>query len=186
MLRRAAVLLCVLMTSAWIGQSLADPPEWAPAHGYRKKYRGYSGQEYDRDFAVRNGRCDREAIGAVLGGVAGGVIGNRVADPDNRVVGTVIGAAVGALVGAKIGREMDEGDRACMGHSFELAGAGRQVAWRNAITDTTYLLSAGPVSRRRDSNCRSYVLIVQRAGQKTRQRGVACRAGPGAWRLRDD
>jgi Glycine zipper 2TM domain len=95
------VLTCVatLLTICWMSEAYADPPPWAPAHGYRAKgkdkgkrtkyYVGYSGREYDGDYDIIRGRCDREKVGAVIGGVIGGVIGNEVANRDNRVVATI-------------------------------------------------------------------------------------------------
>ena len=53
------------------GSSYADPPSWAPAHGKRKKgedYTGYNGKKWKRDYGVLEGRCNREAVGAVIGG----------------------------------------------------------------------------------------------------------------------
>ena len=51
--------------------SPADPPPWAPAHGWRKKndpnYVGYTGKKWDKDFGIIEGRCNIAAVGAVLG-----------------------------------------------------------------------------------------------------------------------
>src|SRR4030095_594063 len=82
--------------------ALAVPPAHAPAHGWRRKhdptYAGYSGRNWERDYGVRLGRCDRAEIGAVLGGVAGGVIGSEVADDDDRLGAGVVGTGIrGAL-----------------------------------------------------------------------------------------
>src|SRR4029453_4939574 len=67
----------------------AVPPAHAPAHGWRAKhdptYAGYSGRNWQRDYGVRLGRCDRAEIGALLGGVAGGGIGGGVAHEEDRV-----------------------------------------------------------------------------------------------------
>src|SRR6266702_330081 len=70
---------------------VADPPPWAPAHGWRKKndpnYVGYTGRKWDNDYGILDGRCDAAKVGTVLGGVAGGVIGSQVAkDSPNRPV----------------------------------------------------------------------------------------------------
>jgi len=39
----------------------ADPPPWAPAHGWRKKndpnYVGYTGKKWDKDYGIIEGRC---------------------------------------------------------------------------------------------------------------------------------
>jgi hypothetical protein len=43
--------------------ALAVPPAHAPAHGWRRKhdptYAGYSGRNWERDYGVRSGSCDR-------------------------------------------------------------------------------------------------------------------------------
>ena len=40
----------------------ADPPAWAPAHGWRKKhdpyYQGYSGTQWEQDYGIINGQCN--------------------------------------------------------------------------------------------------------------------------------
>ena len=95
--------------------AIAVPPAHAPAHGWRQKhdptYAGYSGRNWQRDYGVRLGRCDRAEIGAVLGGVAGGAIGADVADDDDRLVAVVVGTVIGAAIGSEIGRRMDRTDR---------------------------------------------------------------------------
>ncbi|MEZ5459703.1 MAG: hypothetical protein R3E65_10505 [Steroidobacteraceae bacterium] len=100
--------------------AFADPPPWAPAHGRRAKdsaaYAGYSGREWQRDYGVLDGRCNTEEVLTAVGAVAGGVIGNQIGDA------------------------IDDRDRACMGHSLELVGAGRQVEWRNPRTGVSYSL----------------------------------------------
>src|SRR5258707_14891624 len=95
---------------------VADPPPWAPAHGWRKKndpnYVGYTGTKWENDYGVLAGRCDAAKVGTVLGGVAGGVIGSQVAkDSPNRPVAILVGTVIGAVIGNKIGTEIDSGDR---------------------------------------------------------------------------
>jgi len=127
-------LACLLSA----GIALADPPSHAPAHGWRAKhdpgyagYTGKSGVAYREDFGILSGRCNRDAIGAVLGGVGGAVIGGQVAGKDDRVVGMVIGGVLGAVLGHAIGEELDNNDRACMGHALELGKAGMPVVWNH-------------------------------------------------------
>src|SRR2546429_9130975 len=93
--------------------SPADPPPWAPAHGWRKKndpnYVGYTGKKWEKDYGVLDGRCNTAAVGAVLGGVVGGAVGSRVGNDSNRPVAIVTGTVLGAVVGAKVGAEIDNG-----------------------------------------------------------------------------
>ena len=115
-----------------------------PAHGWRKmndpSYVGYTGKKWDHDYGVIKGRCNTAAVGAVLGGAIGGAVGSR-ADKDQRPTAVVLGTVIGAVIGAKIGHEIDESDRACMGHSLELAGVKTTVVWKNETTGVTYRLT---------------------------------------------
>ena len=102
----------------------ADPPPWAPAHGYHKvkgqKYDRY-GRYYeprritrsDRIWRGRDGRyyCRRDnGTTGLIGGAAGGArVGRAAAALAARAAGTVVGAAVGAL----LGREIDRGELRC-------------------------------------------------------------------------
>jgi outer membrane lipoprotein SlyB len=184
----AALLSLCLASEAW-----ADPPGWAPAHGYRnqgkgkgkrtKYYVGYSGREYDRDYDIVQGRCNREKVGAVIGGVIGGVVGNEVGSRDNRVIATILGAAAGALIGAKIGRRMDDRDRACWGHALELGQTGRRVYWINENDGVRYEITPGNGSRDGGNICREYSLVEIAGRDRVTSSGLACQAGPGEWRL---
>ena len=134
--QRAGIALLMALPCA----ALATPPAWAPAHGWRKKndpaYAGYSGRDWNYDYGVRAGSCDRGQIGQVLGGivggVAGGAIGGEVAKGSTeRNVAIVVGTVVGAAIGSEIGRRMDKTDRSCVGHALELADYGQSVKWTN-------------------------------------------------------
>lgn len=197
-MRIAALILSGVLATALAAEALADPPSWAPAHGYRDKgkgkgkhrdrgrgeyYVGYSGREYDRDFGIVQGRCNREQVGAVLGGVVGGVVGNQVADRDDRTVATILGAAVGALVGAKIGRDMDDRDRACMGQALELGASGRRVAWTNESSGIRYELVPAGTPRDGAPACREFTLVSFAGSERRENRGLACQERPGVWDL---
>src|SRR5262245_15623667 len=111
----------------------ADPPSHAPAHGWRKKhdpyYVGYTGRQWDHDYGIVEGHCNREEIATAVGAVIGGVIGSQVGDDSGRVVAIVVGTVIGAAIGHAIGRELDDRDRACVGHALELASDGQSVRW---------------------------------------------------------
>jgi surface antigen len=178
---------------------LAAPPDWAPAHGWRKKndpsyagYTGYSGKAWDSDYGVRSGSCDRgrvgQVIGGTLGGVAGGVIGSEVSkgsSSTNRNVAIVAGTVIGAAVGSEIGRRMDKTDRSCVGHSLELADVGQSVKWTNPNTRVTYQLT--PIDgARRDDGCRRFKLIAHGSFGLSEGRTVACPDVNGVWTLADE
>ena len=214
----AALALNVVVQDA----ALADPPDWAPAHGWRDKherdddrhegngryrddrgrddrdadarnqrwerehrhtrYSDYDGHRWPSDYGIVLGECDRHAIGAVLGGVVGGAVGSRASGED-RPVAILVGSVIGAVLGAEIGRRMDEEDRACMGHSLELADGGRPVMWSNQGAQTTYILTPLDKFQRGDQPCRDFTFEVRTAGRKDLSNQRACRSGAGRWDL---
>jgi surface antigen len=164
--------------------ALSDPPDHAKAWGWRKKhdphYVGYTGKEWQRDYGIVEGHCNRDDIGAVLGAVAGGVIGSKVGDESSRPVAILVGAVLGAAIGHEIGRDLDERDRACVGHALELVKDGQSVRWTNEITHVNYLLTPRAPSRS-DGTCRQYE-IKTTAGSAVRTAiGKACRKADGTW-----
>lgn len=184
--------------------ALADPPDWAPAHGWRKKhdrddddyrrdrwgrkhrherYSDYDGRRWPSDYGVVHGECDRRAIGAVLGGVVGGVLGSRVGRDADRPVAILLGSVIGAVIGAEIGRRMDEEDRACMGHALELANGGQPVMWSNENTQATYILTPLEIFPQAGLPCRTFSLEVRTAGRKDVSNQRACRSSNGRWDL---
>lgn len=164
----------------------ADPPPWAPAHGKRKKgddYTGYTGKKWQKDYGVVGGRCNREAVGAVIGAVAGGAVGSQVGRGDGRDVAIVIGTIAGAAIGAQIGRDLDQTDRACIGHALELAGDKKRVTWLSADHGATYLLTPIRSFEHNGMNCREFDLRVTAGERKETRRGKACPGGDGTWRV---
>jgi surface antigen len=184
---RAWLAVVAVLGAAWCAESFADPPAHAPAHGWRKKhdpyYVGYSGVKWERDYDISSGRCNREAVGAVVGGVVGGVIGRNVSERDDRTVATIIGAAVGALVGAKIGRELDEGDRACFGHALEIAAPARRVQWENPALGLRYELTAAEPRSSTRGLCRQFNLVVIAEEGRSKKKGTACQNQTGVWKI---
>jgi surface antigen len=85
----------------------------------------------------------------------------------------------GGIVGNMIGDSIDDGDRACIGHSLELAPPGRLVSWRNPRTRVAYY-----VTPRRDlgGNCREFEIRSVRDGRDAHQLMRGCRIGTGQWR----
>jgi len=183
---KLAPFIMVSVFGAWVSAALADPPAHAPAHGWRKKhdpyYAGYSGVQWETDYEISTGHCNREAIATVVGGVVGGVIGHRVGD-ENPVVATIIGAAVGALIGNKIGEKLDEADKGCVGHALEIAKPGQVVTWTNASTGVRYEMS--PLSDRSQNGtvCRDFKLTAVSGKEKSAKNGVACQSQAGVWKV---
>ena len=177
----------VLLLAAAFGLALpafAAPPSHAPAHGWRKKhdpyYSGYTGRQWEHDYGIIDGRCNREAIGTVLGGVAGGVIGSQVGE--GRAVAVILGTVIGAVIGREIGRNLDDKDRACVGHALELAKDGQSVRWLNERSGVTYVVK--PIGGAQNGGaCRNFELQASRDGRPQSQQGSACRTGDGTWQM---
>jgi surface antigen len=183
---KAARYIVLCLAASWAASAVADPPAHAPAHGWRNKHGGHhvgrGGVEWEHDYDISSGRCNRDAIGAVVGGVVGGVIANRVGD-EHRTVATIIGIAAGALIGHKIGSELDERDRGCFGHALEIGQAGRPVIWTNESTGVRYEMAPGADRQRNGAACREFTLVAVAGAEKSSQRGLACQSQPGAWQV---
>jgi surface antigen len=169
-------------TLAW-----SDPPEHAKAHGWRKKhdprYVGYTGGGWERDYGVREGNCNRKEIGTVLGAVVGGAIGSQVGDGSGRTVAIIVGTALGALLGREIGRDLDDADRACIGHALELGEIGRPVRWSNDRSGVDYLLTPAALQTNDPKSCRRFSLKATLDGKARTSSGRACRASDGTWKM---
>lgn len=163
----------------------AEPPPWAPAHGWRKKhdpdYRGYTGHKWAEDYGVLAGHCNTDAVGAVLGGVVGGAIGAQVGKGDGRVVAIILGTVLGAVIGDKLARNMDDTDRACIGHTLELAADGAEVTWVNPATQLSYAVTPVSGFSENGRQCREFATRIAGNGRSEATRSKACRADDGSW-----
>lgn len=151
-------------------------------HEGHGRYRGYRGDDWDSDYGVvSSGRCNTDAVLGVTGAVTGAIIGNRTSAPQNRGVATVIGAIAGGIIGSAVGNSIDEGDRACLGHSLELAPIGRPVVWVNPRSHVGWrVLPLRDVS----PDCREFDLRRDYYGRHGHQRVIACRRDRGDWAFR--
>lgn len=105
--------------------ALADPPPWAPAHGYHSRHgdniydargRYYEPQPISRRDRVWQGRDGRHycrrangTTGLIIGAAGGALLGREIDGGYNRTAGTIVGAALGGL----LGREIDRGRARC-------------------------------------------------------------------------
>ncbi|MEO1765966.1 RT0821/Lpp0805 family surface protein [Thiobacter aerophilum] len=182
---RTVLLLLVMMLALLPPAGWADPPAHAPAHGWRKKhdpyYLGYAGKKWPHDYGVLVGRCDYAAVGAVLGGAVGGAIGSQVGQGQGRTVAIIVGTVVGAVLGAQIGRDLDEADRACIGHTLELAPPGQRVVWVNPNTGIEYVVVPTRNFQLDDRDCREFAMERIRDGRRVMSKGQACRDATGSW-----
>ena len=122
----ASIMAATMFTAT--APALADPPDWAPAHGWRHhrdrddddRYRDY---RRGRDYRYTNngiaywrgddGRyyCRRGdgTTGLLVGAALGALLGRSIDRYGDRSTGTILGAAAGAL----LGREVDRGRTRC-------------------------------------------------------------------------
>lgn len=187
-LRSLAARMVALVFAVVCLPALADPPDHAKAHGWRKKhdpaYVGYTGKEWQRDYGIIEGRCNRDEIGTVLGAVVGGAVGSQVGDGSGRMVAIIVGSVLGAVIGREIGRDLDDRDRACIGHSLELVKAGQSVRWVNDKTHVSYLLTPLAPAKGDSNGCRRFNLQATLEGKSRKSEGRACRNGDGTWSMK--
>ncbi|HEX9488666.1 MAG TPA: glycine zipper domain-containing protein [Stellaceae bacterium] len=208
----AAIALLFSMSSLPLSAALADPPPWAPAHGWRDKHDGDDDhwrerhrhhehddeQDDERDgydrapppavvampYGLDQRVCYRDMIGAALGGATGGLIGSNIGKGQGRTVATVGGVLVGLFVGGRIGRNMDQLDQACAGQVLEHVPDRQTVAWQGQNEGDGYWVTP---TRSYDAGngryCREYTSDAVVAGRKQQTYGTACRQPDGTWEI---
>ncbi len=194
-LRRASTLRSALIAamavsfiaSAPAGTAFAEPPPWAPAHGYRAKNPDYRSQYQYPDIDL--GFCNRslsssQLVGGALGAIVGGLLGSKVGKGDGKLAATAAGTLIGALAGASVARSMDTADNECVRKALDAAPDQRQVAWQNPDADAQYKVT--PVKsyeNRAGRYCREYITEAVIGGRTEKVYGTACRQPDGAWEL---
>jgi surface antigen len=193
----AALLAAVL---ALPGPVLADPPPWAPAHGWREKHYRHDNDRdrdgHDRDafriapppatvvlpYGLAQGVCNRQLVGAALGGAAGGLIGSQFGKSSGRTAAAVGGVLVGMFVGGAIGRSMDEVDQACAAQALEHVPDRRTVVWQGP-RQQGYWITPLRSYEAGGRYCREYQTTAVIAGAPQNVFGTACRNADGSWQI---
>jgi len=164
----------------------ADPPSWAPAHGYRaKQNKGH--YRYGNELFVSDGgflRCNRDVVGAIIGGGTGAVLGSTIGKGSGRDAAMIGGAILGMLSGYSIGRNLDQGDLACTGYALQRAPDGQTVRWQNPDSGRSY--NVVPTSSWRNAEgryCREYSATARIGGTLQKTYGTACRQPDGSWQI---
>ncbi|MFA5082033.1 MAG: hypothetical protein WC474_05770 [Hydrogenophilaceae bacterium] len=155
LLQLAAVLLLAMAQ----GPLRAAPPGPAGAHDGRlgHHYMGYTGRNWDADYGITRGKCDRAAVAAALGD------GHKVA----------------IAIVAKTGPDLDQADAACIGHALELTRVRHRVTWTGE-GGVRYQVRPLAPSVHDGLPCREFELVMG----KKRVRQSACQREPGTWTLR--
>ena len=178
------------------GIAKADPPSWAPAHGYRAKHgapqntdTGEKARYPTLPPGLEGGRChpDRlsgKTIGLIVGATVGGAIGGKIAGHEDRVLGTALGAVVGALIGSKVGSALSENSRACIGETLQYAAANQTITWRDPDAGLDYALTpSNSVRNAQGETCRIYTIKAAMGTTTKTADGRACRYGDNAWQI---
>ena len=123
--KKIAVLTAAGAAFATAAPAFADPPYWAPAHGWRAKHHREFVVVHHRPYYVARPAfvptpvvvappvyyAPPPAYGVYYGGnglatvggaLAGAIIGNQFGHGDGRIASTLIGATVGAAVGSRL------------------------------------------------------------------------------------
>ena len=181
-----ALGLLTALLAVWTVPVAADPPPWAPAHGWRAKqmYKQNRYADYAAPSGLDLGRCNRVVLGGMLGGATGAVLGSTVDKNDGRSAAIVGGAIIGVLVGGAIGQYMDSVDQNCVGQILEHTPDGRSIAWRNSDNDFAYQVTPKAAFQTGDGRtCRNYVTEVWIDDQQQQVFGTACRQPDGSWKV---
>lgn len=188
-MNRNTLLILTIFLSLMIPlapNAYADPPPWAPAHGWRKKndpyYMGYSGKRWGRDYGIISGECNWQAVGTVVGGVLGGVVGAKVSKREDRTIAVILGGVIGAVIGNRIGKSIDDNDRGCIGHALELAHDRQTVHWLNPDTGVTYRVTPLSGFTQNGHKCREYMLYTSGDGDDESSHERACLVSRGTWK----
>jgi surface antigen len=163
----------VWLVIAPVTVTFGDPPSWLMTHNMRASadalFLGYAGKKWDRDFGIIDGRCDRQALSAVV--AEPGISDDHEAHQ------------VATLTGPLAVRSMDEKDRACIGYALELGGLERAVAWSNRDIGTRYRVTPLNGYADKGMSCREFVTRVTGDGRGESARYRACTSGDGVWQI---
>lgn len=210
---KSVVLLSVLsiFLPVWEGSNAyADPPPWAPAHGYRDKHkdkheRGHDREDDDEDddddhgkrvyvipsqpvyvvpYGIAQGTCNRKLLGQVLGGATGAAIGSQIGRGNGKTAAIVGGSILGVIVGGNIGQSMDKVDQGCVGQILEHAPDRRTIAWTDPNSGGQYrVIPEKPYKTRDGRYCREYLTNAVIDGYNRQVTGTACRQPNGVWQM---
>jgi surface antigen len=180
--------LLAALLAVWTVPVAADPPPWAPAHGWRAKQK-YKNKpkyyaNYQAPYDLDLGRCNRVLLGGALGGATGAALGSTVDRGDGRTAAVVGGTIVGVLVGGALGNYLDSIDQNCVGQTLEHADDGGSIAWRNPENGGAYQVTPQQTYRTSDGRtCRDYVTEIWIDDRKEQALGTACRQPDGSWKI---
>lgn len=204
----AAALVAIPLTAP---VAVADPPSWAPAHGYRHAHGNHYGKykyrrQVRRDWRHREVRrtvyvsrpvhnhashrhVNRTELGvssslggAIIGALLGGLGGSQIGSGSGRTAAIIGGIAAGAVIGGSVGDSMESNDEARVQNTLESGRTGETVIWRNQDTGNRYEVTPTRTYRNAERrDCREYTSWVFLGGYEEQITGTACRMPDGTW-----
>ena len=195
---KIASLGIALTLSFIVPPAVADPPPWAPAHGYRdkkgkgkykKKKRTYVQEAYRLPPGLRNGWCqpdlfDPRVVGALIGAAGGGYVGSTVGKGRGKLAATAIGTLVGAVIGHSVGDSLAQAEAVCFSQTFEHAPDRETIAWRGSQNGSQYQVTPQKTVKTASGEyCREYTAKATVGGKQVDTYGTACRQPDGSWKL---
>lgn len=205
-LRLGAALLAAACLFAWTAPVAADPPDWAPAWGYRAKHeykherKWKHEREHEYEHARRHawyrdqraeapsdigiGQCNRQLIGGLIGAAGGGLAGAQIGNGRGQLAAVAAGTVLGYLLGSNVGRSMDQTDAACVERALEHADDGQDIVWDNPDRHARYEVTPTRTYQQNDGRyCREYTSSAIVNGREQTVYGTACRQPDGSWEL---
>lgn len=172
----------------------ADPPPWAPAHGYRakkaKKHRyRESRTAHQLPPGLQRGQCrhrmfDESAVGTLIGAAVGAHVGSHIGKGDERLAATALGVLLGAVIGQQVAGAIARSDEVCFTQTFEHAPDRETITWHNTRQGAEYQVTPiRTVTTRSGEYCREYQAKASVGGRITDTYGTACRQPDGSWKL---
>lgn len=180
----------------------ADPPPWAPAHGYRakkgqgahkhknKKWRKQESRaEYVLPPGLQNGRCrpglfDPRVVGGVIGAAAGGYAGSKFGKGDGKLAATALGTLVGAVIGHAVGDRLAQDEDICFSQTFEHVPDRETIVWTDRSHGAQYQVTPQKTIKTASGEyCREYTAKALVGSKPVDTYGTACRQPDGSWKL---
>ncbi|MDF1750728.1 MAG: glycine zipper 2TM domain-containing protein [Alphaproteobacteria bacterium] len=167
--------------------AFADPPPWAPAHGWRAKQGdNHSKQRRDNDDTAYSGSifgCNGDVLGSVVGGLAGAALGSQFGKGDGKTIAIISGAIVGVLAGGSIGRSVDVTNNNCISKTFETVPDSQPVVWQGQQDQTYSITPTNTFEVAPGAYCREYTSTATVSNQQQKVFGTACRQPDGTWKI---
>lgn len=180
-----------LMTSVvgvfFSAQTMAQPPAWAPAHGYHSKtykqphkqqYR-HTTPQYANDYSTSG--FDTDVIAPLIGAAVGGLVGSKIGGGKGKLAATAAGSVIGYVLGGKVRDYMDHRDRYETNNALEYSRNYDTVDWVNPDTQGHYSVMPVATYQNQQQICRDYVTNARIQGRTEKIHGTACRQSDGRW-----